>query len=685
MIHRKNGRIKKGIAYLLIFSMVLGMAIWGNSFTIHAATAGDSFSLAQAISLATSNSRQYKKTKSKLMLQEVKYIQAQKSVQLKMKSMLTFRWSPLLNFHFPETPELSEEYSWVYKPMQIQYQIVKLNHEQKDVLYAAKEEVSNIYVQVYTAQEKIAYYEEYLSKQKATLEKNKAKYYVGTATKEDIASMEKKIAATEKNILAVRRNFETAKQKLSDLINMDVSRGYIFTNPYVEAEISRSFLHGITEYTLENSHSYFEAKVDTELSRVSLNINYDLMRDYYGNDIKMLSNYMQSVLNYHKVDEEAFKTTYDKFLKKIDSYWEGKFRILFIKFPKEWLKGELDGTRYIDDDPYILYTGALEYIDYWNEQEAVEKEITQNVRDSFDNLVIARNAYLSLKEQTEELKKDMQEAKIFNELGKISFQEYSDAENLYQESMIDEMEALSLYTQTLYSFDRLTCGAVTSLLNGEEISLDAVSGGMSFVEESQSGDAEYYIVSKIENSMFELGLSVPEDFATEFTHFELWMDGQQIGTRTETGKVIRHLKLTTDTVKYAFIRLYNEDEFVADCEIDVYELRGVLKIPDEKREEMFQSDVEVLGRLSYYRNAELNLITIKIIPESSKGIAYYSLADYMDNVLASKDLIDINTEFSYFSFMESEFLALSFRFYDADGNYLFTGYLGGTDMTIRKY
>ena len=64
MKHRNSGRIKKGIAYLLIFSMVLGMAIWGNSFTIHAATAGDSFSLAQAISLAASNSRQYKKTKS---------------------------------------------------------------------------------------------------------------------------------------------------------------------------------------------------------------------------------------------------------------------------------------------------------------------------------------------------------------------------------------------------------------------------------------------------------------------------------------------------------------------------------------------------------------------------------------------------------------------------------------------
>ena len=49
-----------------------------------------------------------------------------------------------------------------------------------------------------------------------------------------------------------KKNFEIQKEKLGDLINLDVSTGYTFSNPYISAEIPRTALEELIQYTLEN-------------------------------------------------------------------------------------------------------------------------------------------------------------------------------------------------------------------------------------------------------------------------------------------------------------------------------------------------------------------------------------------------------------------------------------------------
>ena len=129
----------------------------------------------QVVSLAWFNSRDYRKNQSKIALSKVKYTQAVKSIQLKRKNMSTFRWSPLLNFKFPEKAALADEFEWVYKPVQIQGEISNLEHMLTDIKYAVKETVSNLYVDCYTAQEKIAFYKQLLEEQKGVLQANTAK------------------------------------------------------------------------------------------------------------------------------------------------------------------------------------------------------------------------------------------------------------------------------------------------------------------------------------------------------------------------------------------------------------------------------------------------------------------------------------------------------------------------------
>ena len=111
-------------------------------------------SLEQAKTLALANSDACKKLQTKINLQKVKYVEAVKSVGLKQKDMLTFRWNPLLDFQFPEQPGLTDSYEWQYKPVQMQCELTALWHELEDTRYETAEQISNLYAEAYICQEK---------------------------------------------------------------------------------------------------------------------------------------------------------------------------------------------------------------------------------------------------------------------------------------------------------------------------------------------------------------------------------------------------------------------------------------------------------------------------------------------------------------------------------------------------
>lgn len=652
--------------------------------TVEVQAAERTISLSQAISIALNNSDDYRKVKNKISLQEIKYTQAVKSIQLKKKNMTTFRWSPLLSFHFPESTTLSDEFEWTNKPFVIQSELQKLKHQLTDVSYSVKEKVSNLYVQTYTAQYTIQFEEEYISQLNTTLEKNKARLYVSTAKQSDIDTIEKSIDSANTTLGTATRKFESLKTQLSDVLSIDVTSGYSFENPYVTGEIDRNDLENIVQYTLDNSHTYYTAKIDTQLALASLNTNYSLMESHYGSDMSYISQYINNIKNGKKVDTDAFKATYNQFLDKVDSYWQGSKRILFIKIPKEWFKGETDGLRYVEDDPYILYTDALEYTEALNEQNVTEKEIRSEVVNGFDNLVVVRNSYLSLSEQVEQLKQDLETAMILNKLGEIEYKEYKEAEDLYKEAQINEMEALDMYTQTLFSYDRLTCGAITKLLDGEDISLEAVSSGESISQAEASKNITYTITTKFEDNVFELIVNVPDEYEPEVTSYELWIKDTQLGERTQAGSVIRHLALTLDSIQDVYIRLYNEDTFVAECKIDPSQYTGVLKLDnsttDSDEEETSISRQVASYSISGNRITGMSTITIKGNP--IEDMHYYRIVNSEGKALYNDDYINIKDSFNYFSFAVKDLEQLKVEFYDENKNLLYIGDFETKDMTI---
>ncbi len=680
----KNQLKKTG--WVLLCLLLYLVVYLGNVTEIQAAPQ-KKFTLAQAVSLGYAQSWDYQKMQSKIALKEVKYKEAVKSIQLKKKNMASFRWSPLLNFKFPEKPDLSEEYGFMYKPLQIQSELSSCRHQLTDIKYQIKQEISELYTEIYTYQEKIAYKKESLKQLSKNLERNQAKFLIGEASQNDLDTIVSSITAAETSLAADLRAFEKAKSDLSEKIGLDITQSYEFSNPYKEADIPRSMLEKLIQTTLDRSQSYYEAKLATSLALTSVDTNYSLMSRHYGNDMSYISSYVTQAKRGEKLNTAAFKLSYDQFLTAVDAPWQGSIKILFIKIPKEWFKGSLDGVRYVEDEPYLLYSNVLEYQEAVSDQKALEKEISDNVKDSFENLVTAKNSYHSLKAQTEKSKKEMEREALKNKAGTVSFEEYEEIRKEYEQLQIEQMDALKLYTQLLYSFDRLTCGGVTELLQELDNSLSQGIQGESHVTENVMGSACYYITHLAEDTLFELGIYIPKDLEVDATDFELWVDEVQVGEKTKIEETLRHLTLTLDGTEHVFLRFYENETFLTDCEINPQQYQGELNISSSKKEE--KEKKVILGNYTYTLNKKLSLVTFSVFINESElfqpeDVTGFRLLAKNQTPVFSEEIIPIDQSLTYLSILSTDFSELTVELYGAADTLLSTAKLDTQTKELYK-
>lgn len=537
--------------------------------------------LKEAEKLALSNSEDYKKTQTKISLQKARYADAVKSAALKKKNMETFRWSPLLSFKLPEKPDLSDAYDWQYKPIQMQCELTNLNHELTDLKYQTTEQISNLYVQAYVSQEKLAFSQKQKEEVQKTLDRKRILLKTGEAAQKEVDKLEQTLKKMDSDISLRKRELSSVKSKLSQMLKLDVTTGYRFENPMIAAKISRSALSALTAYTLDNDQGYYEAKMNTRLGLISLQLNAQLMKQQYGSKMNIIQPYINQAENGQEVDADAFKQAYDSFLNNIDKPWTGKLKILFIKIPKEWYKGSLDGVRYVEDDPYALYTAALKYEDLKNEEESVCTSLKSKVSDSFEAIITASNAYDTLEQEVKQQGRSLEKAVLFSRLGEKKEEELKSQQDSFEEQKMDALDSAASLTELIHSFDRLTCGGITKYLEGQLSGGETDETDKAALSEEYKGEPSYYIGSKVEDNLFIFGIVIPDGLGLSVSSFELWVNGTQIGERTAAGSEIRHLKLTLSGIDKAEVRLYDGDTFIGKCDIDPMVNSGELKVEEK--------------------------------------------------------------------------------------------------------
>ena len=597
--------------------------------------------------------------------------------------MSTFRWTPLLSFKFPEQPTLADEYEWQYKPLQITSTISSLQHQLLDDQLETKESVSNLYVQIYINQEKIAFLEENLEQAQTTLTRNQARLAVGEATQSDIDKLQQSIDRLTTDISLQKRSFETNKSKLSKLINRDVTTGYTFQNPLQQADIPRNILDNLIQYTLDNDQSYYEAKMDTRLAYTGMNMMESMMRSQYGNKMNNIMPFINQIKAGDSVDSGAFKNAYKQMLDNVDAPWNGTKKILFIRIKKEWFKGAVDGSRYVEDDPYALYTGALEYMDALKEQNSLQDELTNSVKSGFETLKTAQIAYNDAQKSCDILEQEVEKNTRLNLLGKVSYEELSDLQEEYRNQESETLDLLAEYTQLLYSYDRLTCGGITAYLEGTDVDMKAAQGGNSFIAKELEGKAYYYINYRVEDNIFVMGVSIPDNYSLDITDYALYVNDMQIGDVTPIDEELEHLALDLDQVDKAQIFLYDGQELVDVREIDSSVNQAELPINGGYELEHKES-VQTVATYIYTLQKTTNTVSMKITPKDSEQIAYYRLTDTDGNAVNGDELIPIDEEFTYLSLLVGNLSGLNIIFYDSQEQELYQGMFntGSSSITI---
>ena len=674
-------KIKKCIVTVLLTSLIACTVVTQENMVVWAADKTLSLQQAQKVAIAKSSKRV--KILNKIELQEIKYSAAVKSIQMKKKNMSTFRWTPLLSFKFPEQPTLADEYEWQYKPLQITSTISSLQHQLLDDQLETKESVSNLYVQIYINQEKIAFLEENLEQAQTTLTRNQARLAVGEATQSDIDKLQQSIDRLTTDISLQKRSFETNKSKLSKLINQDVTTGYTFQNPLQQADIPRNILDNLIQYTLDNDQSYYEAKMDTRLAYTGMNMMESMMRSQYGNKMNNIMPFINQIKAGDSVDSGAFKNAYKQMLDNVDAPWNGTKKILFIRIKKEWFKGAVDGSRYVEDDPYALYTGALEYMDALKEQNSLQDELTNSVKSGFETLKTAQIAYNDAQKSCDILEQEVEKNTRLNLLGKVSYEELSDLQEEYRNQESETLDLLAEYTQLLYSYDRLTCGGITAYLEGTDVEMKAAQGGNSFIAKELEGKAYYYINYRVEDNIFVMGVSIPDNYSLDITDYALYVNDMQIGDVTPIDEELEHLALDLDQVDKAQIFLYDGQELVDVREIDSSVNQAELPINGGYTLEHKES-VQTVATYIYTLQKTTNTVSMKITPKASEQIAYYRLTDTDGNAVNGDELIPIDEEFTYLSLLVGNLSGLNIIFYDSQEQELYQGMFntGSSSITI---
>lgn len=637
-------------------------------------------------STALYQSAAYEQVENKLELAQAKYVQSVKKLKLKEENQRSFRWSPLLNFKLPEKPDLADEFDYTYTPLALQSEIDQLEHERGDTVYAVYEAVELNFVEAYRLQEMIAFNEERLDAARRTLQKNRARFAIGQAKESDITAMEQKVDRLEKTIAADMRSLSAVTEKLGNQTGLNLS-SYTFASPYVDAKMDRQMLESLIEYTLDHSDTYYKAQCAAGNALLSLNTNYDLMKKQYGAaNMSLIDTYVNQVKNGEKVSTRAFKSAYNRLLTAVDDPWRGNFKILFIRIPKVWLKGAIDGVRYVEDEPLALYESAIEYQNARAEETAAKNEITGQVKDTFENYVSAKNACVNIRESIDRKKEELEKGAALNALGQMTFEEYQEVQEEYESLQADYLQAQADYSGILYSFNRLTCGRVKDFFTGDGMGMTVGEGGTSYVVADEGEGVYYYIRTLASGTAFELGIDVPEDYdEVSITDFELWVrlgtEQVQVGGRIPVDGRLKHLQLDIGSVDRVFIRLYNGGEFIDDCEIRPSEYSGRLNIVTGYRIE--KSEDSKLGTYAV-ETTDTGLALLSITPKAGEGIAGYTIQDADGVSLLDGSVVPVKEAFRYLSAAANDLEELTILFYNAEGEELYRARFRTSDNTIRR-
>ena len=639
-------------------------------------------SLTTCKKLAYATSDKLDALNDKLATKTAAYEDKVRAAEIKREYVKHFHWKFLFSFDLPRDLTFEEIRQLTYEPQEALQEVKQVKEDMTALQMDLDQKVTDLYIEIYKGRQSNEIDEERLLIAKEKLAKIQAMVATGEKNDEDVKEAEQTVKDLESRILSTTRSNDSSAKKLGKLIGFvdaygnlsdPTLAGYRLQTPYstdVIGKVDRKDLAWLQRYTLDHDSGIFESRGAKSLAYIDVTTVYAaISSNMKYHDMLIIKPFYDDVIAGRTINKRDLKNANKRFLRAVDIYWDGYYKIGFwplrFSFEKTLFKGKADGTWYMQDSPDALYETILEYYTATTENRNDESDKESEVEDAFNVFIGLRNSLLTVQEQKDDQYKKFQEAKVEYHIGELEANEYNAILKSYEDLEIQELDSLGTFSENVNSLNRTTCGALNKLMSGEDLENEF---GTQLVVANDIPGASYYIVPKYEQLLFDLGVSVPDDFKYNISDFELWCDNTQIGQRTEVGGTIRHLMEATANVESVVIRLYDGQNFLADCKIDPGILQGPLIIPEYNANEKLENQV---GTYELTTPEEGITCTLKLVPNTIENMGYFVIYDKNNKAVGGETKRKVDEGIQYLNELQDSLADVTVKCYDKDENYLY--------------
>lgn len=566
---------------LLIITSVFATSIYHNNI-VNASE--KRITISEARKLAVENSSDLKSTQIELIKKDIELKQAKEGVKDIRWKESTVRFSLLFNIEWPETHGLPKEIDLVTKIPKIQTEIDKLTKKLEFNKLKAKTDAENAYYDVILSENVMNNLYKRLKEDESTLKKIETQYRIGKGSKEDLDYMKQNVENTKQAYQKSVMNYTNKKEKLGQVIGLDVSKGYTFIPHTSTLEISRSQLKGVIDYAVGNDFTLYSATMDRKMAETKIDETLDIYKTQFGSKV----NIIEKEIKKEKIDYNSFIKSYNTMLENIDKPWQRYYVInmLFfkIKIPYRWFQGEYDALRYFEDEKYALFVSLVEKDEKVQQETQIKNELIQTVKDTYTTLKEMQIAYTSAQRNLEVIKKNYDKAILDNKRGLIAFKDLESMKKDYQSASDSTYELLINLNKTISTFNFNTSGYVDQYRESTEFNPDDLMSGDSFKKDEGADNkskelegAQWYIIKTLADFKVTFGVRISDEL--DISHYILYgPNKEKIGEKTEKGKTLSHLPLTFEDSSTLYIELYKDDVLKYTAELDGFEFGGKLNL-----------------------------------------------------------------------------------------------------------
>lgn len=580
----KFGKIIRRAISLLMCAVILTGTVGTEAF---AAPSEKTFTLEQAVSLTLKNSDKLRGITVSKIKKQIQLRQAYSAIADTRRNESTIRFSLLFNIKFPEKHGMPKEIELLTKVPDIQSEIKLLNMEYNDAILSETASCEQQYYTVVYKAYEITYYENLLKQAQEGLDTIKKNYAKGEAKKSDVEYMEKQVSDAESSLKKAKTSYESAKKKLSSIVGVDVTKGYIFKCKLPTVSLTTADLKKIQSYAESNDYTYQKAVEQKNAAESRTETVKSVYSGRYGSDAANVMSYINSCkARGEQIDYEVFIKKYNRFLDKIEEPWKGSYKIWLIFFtiyiPKEWFKGTYSGERYLEDERYALFVSLTELDEAEQQREAALNELMNSLSDGFDALLESKAAYSNATSYLSKMQKDYADALKDNMAGLVEYTDLYDKKIALMEQQKSIYEMRIDFAKSIFSYNRQSANYIADKVLGTGgAQLINVEDGISTGDMTDDSVPSWYVNVLGSTYKCEFGVKIPESY--DVTHYELCTDsGVKIGARTEIGKTITSISTVYSDTSLLTVKFYKDSELKYTAVFDGMQYYGTLDMQPAK-------------------------------------------------------------------------------------------------------